>query len=100
MMATGGDNNDIDGDSAIINERGGGLRQQRGKGLCRCRRRCRHCCCYRCHHRMPPCQLRHYCLCSSSGSSGGSSSGLQRCVVAAAADSRMPSLTADFFVSS
>ena len=29
-----------------------------------------------CSHRMPPRQLRNYCLCSSSGSSGGSSSGL------------------------
>ena len=53
-------------------------------------------CCYRCRHRMPPCQLRHYCLCSSSGSSGSSSSGLRRCAVAAAADSRMPSLTPVF----
>ena len=55
-------------------------------------------CCYRCRHRMPPHQLRHYCLCSSSGSSGSSSSGLRRCAVAAAADSRMPSLTPVFFV--
>ncbi len=79
-------------------QRGAGLRQQRGRGLRRCRRRCRHCCCYRCRHRMPPRQLRqlrHYCLCSSSGSSGGSR-GLRRCAVAAAADSRMPSLTPDF----
>ena len=73
-------------------QRGGGLRQQRGRGLHRCRR-CRHCCCYPCRHRMPPRQLCHYCLCSSSGSSGGSSSGLRRCAVAASADSRMPSLT-------
>jgi hypothetical protein len=81
-MATGDDDNDVDGDSAMGNKRGGGLRQQRGKGLChcrrRCRRRCRHCCYYRCRHRMPPRQLRHYCLCSSSGS-------------------RMPLLTPDFF---
>jgi hypothetical protein len=50
-----------------------------------------------CRHRMPPRQLRHYCLCSSRGISGGSSSGLRRCAVAAA-DSRMPSLTPVFFV--
>ena len=50
-----------------------------------------------CRHRMPPRQLRHYCLCSSSGISDGSSSGLRRCAVAAA-DSRMPSLTPVFFV--
>jgi hypothetical protein len=37
---------------------------KQGRGLCRCR----HCCCYRCHHRMPPHQLCRYCLCSSSGS--------------------------------
>jgi hypothetical protein len=28
MMATGDDNNDIDGDSTMSNKRGGGLRQQ------------------------------------------------------------------------
>ena len=53
-------------------------------------------------HRMLPRQLRHYYLCSSSGSSGGSSggssSGLRWCKVAAAADSRMPSLTPAFCV--
>jgi hypothetical protein len=89
--AASNENGKDDADSSTGNKRGVGLRQQRGKGLRRCRRRCRHCCCYRCRHRMPPRQLRHYCLCSSSGSSGGSSSGLRRCAVAAAADSRMPS---------
>jgi hypothetical protein len=98
--AASNENGKDDADSSTGNKRGVGLRQQRGKGLRRCRRRCRHCCCYRCRHRMPPRQLRHYCLCSSSGSSGGSSSGLRRCAVAAAADSRMPSLTPVMFVSS
>jgi hypothetical protein len=64
-----------------------GCRHRRRRRRCRCRR-CR-CCCYRCRHHMPPCQLRHNCLCSSSGSSGGSSSGLRRCAVAAAAHNRM-----------
>ena len=53
-------------------------------------------CCYRCRPHMLPHQLCHYCLCSSSGSSGSSSSGLRRCAVAAAADSRMPWLTPVF----
>jgi len=57
------------------------------------------CCRRRCRHHMPPHQLCHYCLCSSSGSSGSSgssTSGLRRCVVAVAADSRMLSLTPVF----
>ncbi len=90
--AASDENGKDDADSSMGNKRGVGLRQQRGKGLRRCRRRCR--------HRMPPRQLRHYCLCSSSGSSGGSSSGLRRCAVAAAADSRMPSYRRHLFLCS
>ena len=55
--------------------------------VCRRRRRRhrsrhRHCrrsgrCRYFCHHHRLPCQLRRYCLCSSSGSSGGSTAAWQ-----------------------